>query len=128
MVSDPNLASLVTALDEGTREGRVSWSETADEKSFRATFAHSMVRLGMMDWPLGPPGLQKTFALTLLNDKGKIVEEWLLDGESGFAGRLVSKHPNFHAVEELYRLARSRARNTPSLIHQIVAEVQSVNS
>jgi hypothetical protein len=45
MTAQEQLLTLTNGLLEGTRQGRISWSETAEEDSFRAVLNNGIVRI-----------------------------------------------------------------------------------
>src|SRR5712664_102730 len=93
--------NLLTQLLQATKEKKVQWSETADEKSFRVGLGKGIVRITVDD---------DLATAVLINDAGKIADS--LDQYHGrtpiFEGR-----PNLH---ELFDLARASALDVEGLV------------
>lgn len=131
MAMDPKLDSLLKALAEGTAKGRMEWTETADENAFRAMFPRSMVRIGRESDSLSA---KEYFEILLMDEKGRIVQEWRIDGNPilnlppKLPEPLRKQNAEFREVEQLWLQARSRARGSERLIDQIISGLQTVQN
>lgn len=125
MAIDPKLSKLIAALAEATRDGRLRWTDTADEDAFRLTLPNSMVRIRRFRRAV-VADLKPLIEVTLMDAKGKIVEEWRVQSQNSFPNdpEHARQDDDFSVVDDLLRIARSSARKSDDLIDQIVREVR----
>src|SRR6267143_2577865 len=91
--------NLLSQLLQATKEKKVQWSETADEKSFRIGLGKGIVRITTDD---------DAVSAVLINDAGKIADSMDQYRRSGFA-----EGPDLH---ELFDLARASALDVDGLV------------
>ena len=96
---------LLEALKTGTENKRVLWQDLPDEEMFRAQVAGGMVRIGKLESP---------------NPKGYIL--WVMKGDGAIIGELEIRQGEefFPLIDELYGLARLRARNGETVLDSMI--------
>jgi len=104
---------LMNELKRATIEGRISWEETADEEEFRAVLKPGMVRVGRRPAYDADDEATTVFAITLLNQEGRVVEEFV-------AHQPASLEP----AEELFELARRTALKGEKLLDDFLADLE----
>src|SRR6266496_5228977 len=104
----PNLDEILRALNVATDKGKLNWSTTAEDDTFRANLAQGMVRISK---GLPPP----RYILSLLDNDGTLLEEYQNSGE----GELL-------ALEALYKKARRRALNLGGKLHSVYSYLKQL--
>lgn len=106
--------SLLDRLLHLSRDGLLSWSETADEETFRTVFKGGMVNIAR-DRRMTEEGERAlTYYAELLNEDNAVVEEFL-----------PAEDAEISLLADLYEAARSRARRSEDVFRKIESELQS---
>ena len=100
---------LASRLLAATQQGKVQWSETADEDMFRSTFKEAAVRIARI-FDDQNPREDAYYKIFLLNKSGRIADESPAEGDGG-------------DLERLFDEARRSARDSTSVIESILAEL-----
>ena len=111
-VSD-KLLKLMRELKQATIEGKISWEDTADEGQFRVVLKPGMVRIGRHPAYDADDEATTVFAITLLNQEGRVVEEF------------VAQQPfSLEPAAELFELARRTALKGEKLLDDFLADLE----
>lgn len=102
--------TLLLAMIDSTREGKIRWSPTADQNAFRIALGSGIVQLEMSERANGG----KRYAAYLLTREGRLLDE-VEDG--GAAPR--------SWLRELYGLARASALRIDRVVDEMLADLQN---
>jgi hypothetical protein len=121
MLAREKMSELVTNLIRRTKEGAITWGETAEEDTFRVVLSTGIVRVGRFEKPHGFP-----FALPpqLSFDKALLYSLVLLDNQSRELSQFISTNlDDVGLLGPLWDLAFSSARNPEKKIDSILREL-----
>lgn len=110
MAFQEKIDQLVTRLTELTEGGKVSWEETADERTFLASVGKFVVTLGEEPNYDGPDYLFK-----ILDGTGKTIDE-----AYGMPGEEWSRLSN------LYKLARRNALHVEEALSDLLSSLEHI--
>ncbi len=121
---------LLRQLEELTAQGKVNWSDTADEDMFRAVLPSAMVRIGKSRDGTSEDGFARTneqpaYEAYLLDKRARIVQE-VHFGPGSLDDYNTSG--DYKLLARLYDSARSDARGASGLLDRVLEEVKSAAS
>lgn len=114
MGASPKFRKLLEDLRDATLQGKLQWSETADESEFRVNFDYAMIRVGQA---YSADGDTYVLSASLLTPKGRVVEQFTASGGMDYA-----------LLEELYDLARRSALKADDLLDRVISEVENLTA
>jgi hypothetical protein len=120
MSPNPKFVQLIKSLKTATEQGRIEWSETVDEHTFRALLPNAIVRIAKVfnekmqleDQDLNEPA----YIASLVDDGGEVLESVTSGQERG---------QHYVLLSELFELARRRARRIDDLLDRLITNVDS---
>ncbi len=109
MTTPDRLKTLISALINGTRSGKVDWTRASRDDSFAFSGSAASVILSSVDGDAQPP-----YLLALFDANGSLVEQVT-------SGNYDEPYGKLH---DLYPLARSNAVNIDSVVDSLLGEIE----
>jgi hypothetical protein len=113
-MANSNIIDLLTTLLQATQEGRLHWTATDQEESFKIDLGAAFLEIERTLH--GSDGDYLTYDVAIKNDKGKTLEV-------EFFNQFLNKE-HFAMVESLYDLARKDALKIDKLIDSMIDKVK----
>ena len=111
MPVDTTLKEIIRSLAALTQQGKLPWSTTPDENSFRAILGPILVRVSVVPDEENM-GLRPRYSITIVNNEGNVVEDCRLSGEEA------------QSLEQLHTLARRTALNTDGVLSAFLSDLK----
>jgi hypothetical protein len=113
MAFQDHFIAILRKLLDATQSGKLVWSETADEETYRVTFRDGMVNVTRIPGAVDRP-LRTKYTANLLNEQNTVVAEF--DPQNDIDGALLSN---------LFQAARESALKPDKVLAGIEAELDS---
>ena len=117
------MTSILGKLIDLTQEGKLKWSETADQDGFIATVGN----LGVIVRYLGRPFGNERHKFEILNRDGRIAETLETDDEVVFiTDEIIASDDQAHAMARLYSLARRSALDADATLDDLAQQLDAI--
>lgn len=115
-MADDKKIEIISRLIRQTKEGKLSWQETADPETFQVSFANSAIQLSTYTAESGNEAF-----VAVLNASGRVIEriDW-----SDLAG--ASRNPG-EMLMELYETVRRIAVGIDTTLDDVLSELRGTN-
>jgi hypothetical protein len=112
MSTNPKFVKFLETLRDATRQGRLDWSKTAEEDTFRVLLNQTIVRVGKSFDEIGD---RTYYFATLVDSEGETLEHITSDYDDDGA--------HFELLKDLYDMARRRSGKVDDLLDRLISDL-----